>query len=90
MENYLTGRHQRVVLNGKTSSWKNMLAGVPQDSVLEPLLFLIYINDLPNVIESICKIFTDDTFLSSKVKDATFPDTQLNNDLNKFSMEHVV
>ena len=90
MENYLTGRHQRVVLNGKTSSWKNMLAGVPQGSVLEPLLFLIYINDLPNVIESICKIFTDDTFLFSKVKDATFSDTQLNNDLNKFSMEHVV
>ena len=85
MENYLTGRQERVVLNGQTSSWKNILAGVPQDSVLGPLLFLVYINDLPNGTESICIIFADDTALFSKVKDATFSDTQLNNDLNKIS-----
>ena len=54
-------------------------------SVLGPVLFLIYINDLPSGIESICKIFADDTSLFSKVKDATFSDTQLNNDLNKTS-----
>ena len=85
MENYITGRQQRVVLNGQTSSLKNILAGVPQGSVLGPLLFLIYINDLPNGIESMCKIFADDTSLFSKVKDATFSDTQLNNELNKIS-----
>ena len=85
MENYLTGRQQRVVLNGQISSWKNILAGVPQGSVLGPLLFLIYINDLLNEIESICKIFADDASLFSKVKDETFSDTQLNNDLNKIS-----
>ena len=85
MENYLTGRQQRVVLNGQNSSWKNILAGVPQGSVLGPLLFLIYINDLPNGIESICKIFADDTSLFSEVKDATVSHTQLNNDLNKIS-----
>ena len=72
MENYLTGRQQRVALNGQTSSWKNILAGVPQDSVLGPLLFLIYINDLPNGIESMSKIIADDTSLFSTVKDTTF------------------
>ena len=74
-------RKQRVVLNGQTSSWKNILAGVPQDSVLNPILFLIYINDLPDGIKSICKIFTDDTSLFSKVKDKNCSTVELNNDL---------
>ena len=85
MKSYLTGRQQRVVLNGQNSSWKNILTGVSQGSVLGPLLFLIYINDLPNGIESICKIFADDTSLFSEVKDATVSHTQLNIDLNKIS-----
>ena len=46
MENYLRGRQLRVVLNGQTSTWKNILVGVPQRSVLGLLLFLIYIDDL--------------------------------------------
>ena len=58
---------------------------MPQSSVLGPLLFLVYINDLPNGIESTCKIFADDASLFSKVKDETSSDTQLNNDLNKIS-----
>ena len=69
MENYLKGRQQRVILNCQTFSWKNILAGVRQGSVLGPLLYLIYINDLPNGIESVCKISADDTSLFSKVKE---------------------
>ena len=68
MENYLTGRQQRVVLNGQTSLWKNVLAGVLQVFVLEPLQFLIYINDLSNGIEYMCKILAGNTSLFSIVK----------------------
>ena len=62
LKSYLKDRKQRVLLNGQKSSWKNILAGVPQGSVLGPLLFLIYINDLPDGLTSLCKIFADDHF----------------------------
>ena len=65
--------------------WKNILVGVPQGPVLGPLLFSIYVNDLPTGIELICKIFADDTSLFSIAKDKTFSDTQRNNNLNKTS-----
>ena len=72
-------------MNGQTYSWKNILSRVPQGSVLGPILFLIYINDLPDGIKSVCKIFADDTSLFSKVKDKNCSTVELNNDLKILS-----
>ena len=66
LKSYLKDWQQRVFLDGQTSSWKNILAGVPQGSVLGPLLFVIYINDLPDGLTLLCKIFADDTSLFSQ------------------------
>ena len=85
LENYLKNHEQRVVLNGQTSDWRKIKSGVPQGSVLGPLLFLIYINDLPDGISSICKIFADDTSLFSKVIDINESANNLNSDLEKIT-----
>ena len=66
---YLHNRKQRVVLNGQSSDWRKTNSGVPEGSVLGPLLFLIFINDLPDGQTSIYKIFADDASLFSKVYD---------------------
>ena len=66
LTNYLHECYQRVVLNGKTSSWELVKSRVSQGSILGPLFFLIYINDLPDNLESNCKIFADDTSFSTK------------------------
>ena len=85
LENYLSGRLQRVILNGQTSSWRPVLAGVPQGSILGPLLFLVYINDLPNGLKSIAKLFADDTSLFTIVKDKQESADVLNKDLSLIS-----
>ena len=59
--NFLFERKQRVCVDGCFSSWQPISSGVPQGSVVGPILFIIYINDLPDVIQSMCKIFADDT-----------------------------
>ena len=61
------------------------MPGVPQGPVLGPLLFLIYINDLPDEINSLCKIFADGTSLFSKVYDIHNSARELNDDLEKIS-----
>ena len=61
-KNYLTERKQRVVINGCHSSWAEVKSGVPQGSILGPILFLIYVNDMPDVIQnSSIAMFADDS-----------------------------
>ena len=85
LKNYLKSRKQRVVLNGQTSEWTKSNSRVPRGSVLGPLLFLIYINDLPDDIISICEIFADDTSLFSKVQHINRSANELNCDFEKVS-----
>ena len=61
IKEYLTGRSQCVEVNGKASEWLPVTSGIPQGSVLGPLLFLIYINDLPDDINSDVYMYADDT-----------------------------
>ena len=64
---FLSNRFQQVMLNGQCSSWSSVLAGVPQSSILGPLLFIIYMNDLPENLQSTVKLFADDASLFSIV-----------------------
>ena len=68
IDRFLTSRFQRVVINGKFSEWLPVLSGVPQGSILGPLLFIIYINDITSVVQSSSiRVFADDASLYAKV-----------------------
>ena len=85
LESFLSNGFQQVVLNGQCSSWSSVLARVPQGSILGPLLFLIYINDLPENLQSTVKLFADDTSLFSTVYESNISASQLESDLKKIS-----
>ena len=83
IKNYLCDRKQRVVIEGHSSEWKSINFGVPQGSVLGPLLFLVYINDITEGLESIPLLFADDTALLEIVDSPDESAFTLNNDLEK-------
>ena len=58
---FLGGQRQRVLVNGSKSSWSPVTSGIPQGSVLGPMLFVCYINDMPDVVDSPIHMFADDT-----------------------------
>ena len=65
---FLEGRRQRVIVNGSKSSWTRVTSGIPQGSVLGPLLFVCYVNDMPENITSTVYMFADDTKLYRNIK----------------------
>ena len=72
---------QQVSINGNVSEWGEVTSGVPQGSILGPILFIIYVNELPSLVSSKIKMFADDTKLFAQVKNKN--DAQvLQNDLN--------
>ena len=60
---FLANRQQRVVLGQTISGWKDVLSSVPLSAVLGPLLFIIFINGMPDLVKNFCKLFADDTKL---------------------------
>ena len=70
IKNWLDGREQRVIIIGKHSDWCNVLSGILQGSVLGPILFFVYINDINRNIYNVILEFADDTKLFAVVKDS--------------------
>ena len=85
LEDYVSNISQRVSLNGQESRWLPFKAGIPQGSILGPLLFLIYINGLSDALNSIAKLFADDASLFSIVQDPNESAKYLNLDLSVIS-----
>ena len=80
---FLSNRFQKVVLNGQRSNWSSVLTGVPQGLILGPLLFLIYINDFPDGLESSVKFLADYTSLFPTVYELNMLADQLDKNLKK-------
>ena len=84
IKEFLTNRKQQVVIDNKFSTPSTVLSGVPQGSVLGPLLFQLFINDLPNGIDSLVKLYADDVLIMRSI--TTSDDHQtLQNDLIKLA-----
>ena len=81
LSEFLKDRKQGVTLNGLVSSWAGVKAWVPQESILGPLLYLVYINDLADGLSTNAKLFAYDTSLFSVIHDVETSANELNDDL---------
>ncbi len=82
---FLQDRRQRVLLKNGTSDWEPVISGVPQGSILGPVLFLLYVNDLPDITQNTAKMFADDTKLYARIQDEQDCEN-LQRDLNHLSV----
>ena len=85
LSDFLSNRKHRVVLNSQNLSWSNAHAGGLQQSILDPLLFLIFLNGLLDNFTSNANFFADDTSLQSVVHDVNISAKELNDDLQTFN-----
>ena len=85
MEDFLPNQYQRVAFNGQVSRWATVNAGIPQGSIISPLLFLIFVNDLSTGFSSISRLFAEDTSLFSVVLNLNSSGNVLNNYLLKIN-----
>ena len=69
IDSFLCSRQQRVVVNGSKSEWAPILSGVPQGTILDPLLFSLYINDIIDDIDSEIRLFADDCVCYRQIHD---------------------
>ncbi len=67
IKDFLNDRRQKVIVNGEESQWQGVLSGVPQGSVIGPLLFIIFINDMPETCSSFIQMFADDAKVFAEV-----------------------
>ena len=81
IQNYLTNRYQNVTLEGICSSNSLVTSGVPQGTVLAPLLFLCFVNDIPTSVQCKIRLYADDILLYSEIS-STNDCTHLQNDIN--------
>ena len=75
--NFLTNRKQRVLIHGSYSDWSPVTSGVPQGSILGPVMFLIYVNDIPDIITSTAKLFADDTKIYRQINNVEDEDLDI-------------
>ena len=83
IKSYLSDHFQRVVIKGQFSEWIKILAGVPQGSILGPLLVLVYIDDVLKDIECEMFMYADDTSMMEVITDSILSFEKINRDLNK-------
>jgi hypothetical protein len=81
--NFLTNRSQRVVIHGTCSKWSAVRSGVPQGTILGPIMFPIYVNDISDDITSTVKLYADDTKIYREIKEADADVPALQLDLNR-------